>query len=66
MSGKETIRKALADLDIYPIGEVNACQIYKNWAGWHIQRFGEQPWVAGQSVQEVLDALKEIVESRKG
>lgn len=65
MNGQERIRQALIDNDIYPIGEINACTIYKNWEGWHIQKFGEVGWKAGATIEEALKAIKDIAESRE-
>jgi hypothetical protein len=64
MNAVETIRQALKDYDIYPVGEVNACRIYKNYEGWHIEKFGKPSWNAGRTVEEVLEALKDIVDAR--
>ena len=63
--GEAQIREALKEHDIYPVGEINACQIYKTHEGWQIQKFGEQPWNAGDTIEEALEAIKEIAEGRK-
>lgn len=65
MKAADRIREELKRLEIYPVGEANACTIYKNWEGWHIQKFGEQPWVAGANLADVMEALQEIADSRE-
>lgn len=65
MKAEQQIRAEMKRLDIYPVGEINACQIYKNWEGWHIQKFGETAWNAGASLAETLEALRDIAESRE-
>jgi len=65
MTGEEKIRKTLVDLDIYPIGEVNACAIYKQSGQWHIRKFGENDFSIGSTTTEAIETLREMAEARK-
>jgi hypothetical protein len=65
MKAEQRIREEMKRIELHPLGEINACQIYKTWEGWQIAKFGEQPWNAGANLREVLEALKEIADSRE-
>lgn len=65
MTGEEKIRKTLVDLDIYPIGEINASRIYKQYGQWYIQKFGENGFPIGSKTIEAIETLREMAEARK-
>lgn len=65
MNAETKIRKILRDLDIYPVGVINACRIYKSREGWQIEKFGEVPWTAGRNLAEVLENLRELAAEKK-
>lgn len=61
MTAKEKIREALTT--IMSEGEANACDIYKNWGGWHYCRFGKNPIYIGANLEEALQHFVNIWES---
>ena len=64
MAGKERIRKALKKHDIYPVGEINACQIYRSHGGWFLQKFGENALCIGSTIADALEIIKLIAAER--
>jgi hypothetical protein len=62
---RESLKKIMSD------GEANACSIWKGYdngtgrTGWHIVKFGETATYYGKSVEEVIEAIDDIYDSRE-
>ena len=69
MNAKETIRESLKK--IMNDGDANACAIWKGYdngtgrIGWHVVKFGETATYYGKSVEEVIEVIDDIYDSRE-